>query len=235
MYSLNTVIFAAVGGAVVGGAAVFATVVVPMEQKLRKRIDEETLGEIQKVREYYEKERTNVVKENPADNPSSNEGAGVPSEDGGEDRLPVLEEETVEVGEAEEVLDAIIVEQDYAMVNDDTYSPEEDLYHQDENTKTGIELVDENLAEHNEWDYTRVFMKYFLNDGILVDSDDVPIEDPNRVIGEYVEDAKTNDLLYVVNHNLDMLIEVERYDEDYRDYIYGRRDHKDPLYQTPGE
>lgn len=235
MYSLNTVILSAVGGAVLGGAAVFATVVVPMEQKLRKRIDEETLGEIQKVREYYEKERTNVVKENPSDSSTVSESAGTSSEDCGKDHLPEIEEEIFEQREAEEVVDSIIVEQDYAMVNDETYSPEEDLYHVEENTKTGIELIDETIAEHNEWDYTRVFMKYFLNEDILVDSDDVPIEDPVRVIGEHVEDAKHNDLLHILNHDLDMIIEVERYDESYKDYIYGRRDHKDPLYSIPGE
>lgn len=235
MYSLNTVIFSAVGGAVLGGAAVFLTVVVPMEQKLRKRIDEETLGDIQKVREYYEKERVNVIKESEYDNTTLSENSGTSSEYRGEDRLPDVEEEVGENREAEEAVDAIIVEQDYAMVNDDTYSPEEGHYHPEEEKLTGIELINQELAEHNEWDYTRVFMKYFLEDELLVDSDDVPVEDPARVIGEFVEDAKTNDLLHILNHDLQMIIEVERYDEYYKDYIYGRRDHNDPLYSIPGE
>lgn len=228
MYSLNTVILSAVGGAVIGAGAVFVTVVVPMERNLRKRIDDEVLADIASVREYYEKERENVVKKKESVDSPEEKDVRPASEDSSKDLIQGDAQED----RTEEELDSIIIEQDYAVVNDEVYSPAEGDYH-DPETKTGIERIDEEMMIANEWDYTKSFMKYFLPDDVFVDTDDVPIENPNHIFGDVADDAKHNDLIQVVNHDLEMVIEVERYDTPYAEYIYGRRDIKDPLYKLP--
>lgn len=255
MYSLTTVISAAIGGAVAGGTTVYFTVTRPTIKRLKELVVEESQN-VENVREYYRKKYENVKDViQPHENENDSRVSSVFEEelDGSEfshetrvvvDPITQVSSDDKELDEAEE----IILNHEYATVNDkflsdladeevsDDVPEDDDNYHQElSDTHAGVERIIETLAEENEWGYDMSFMKYFHEDDILVDSANVPVEDVRHILGSNKLIFHQDDLAHFVNHDLRLVIEVSNCEGTFAEFIYGRVDPNDPMYHPVKE
>lgn len=255
MYNLATVISAAAGGAIAGGATVYFTITRPTIKRLKELVVEESQN-VENVREYYRKkyEHAEDVSQSHEDESGSRVSSVFEEEfDGSELPLEtrVVVDPVTQVSSDDQELDEaekIILDHEYAMVNDkflsdladeevsDDIPEDDDNYHQEpSDTHAGVERIFEAFAEENEWEYETSFMKYFHEDDILVDSANVPVEDVRRILGDNQLIFHQGDLAHFVNHDLRLVIEIENCDGTFAEFIYGRVDPNDPMYHPVKE
>jgi hypothetical protein len=78
-----------------------------------------------------------------------------------------------------------------------------------------------------EGDYDKVSLEYFEGDKVLVDDRDIPVDDPDSIIGEGTLDdfAISEDAeMYVRNDNISVDYELTKSEGSYRDFIDGPQD-----------
>lgn len=236
MNTTQVALLSGVAGAIVGGSAVYFAVARPAV-KARHEIGESAADEIDAIREYYQEKYEEVKEELDETLEEQEVQEEAPSEEVVKTSYRTIASEYTEARGEEG--DSLHKEVD---VTDDTEEedeeepeyPEDDLdYHDVSNEdKTGIEVVEEMVFEGDEWGYEYTSMNYFPEEDILVDSQDVPVEDVVSVVGRSLSflDAD-NDIVHVVNHDLQLRIEIAKCVESFRDHIYGIRDENDPLYK----
>ena len=93
-------------------------------------------------------------------------------------------------------------------------------------TKAMIYVISEE-EYMEEGDYDKVSLEYFEGDKTLVDDRDIPVDDPDAIIGEgTLDDFVISDdaEMYVRNDNISIDYELTKSEGSYRDYIEGPRD-----------
>lgn len=93
-------------------------------------------------------------------------------------------------------------------------------------TKAMIYVISEE-EYMEEGDYDKVSLEYFEGDKILVDDRDIPVDDPDAIIGEgTLDDFVISDdaEMYVRNDNISIDYELTKSEGSYRDYIEGPQD-----------
>lgn len=77
-------------------------------------------------------------------------------------------------------------------------------------------------------DFDKVSLEYFCGDGVLVDDRDIPVEDPDKILGEGTLDdfVVIDDVdMYVRNENISIDYEITKSEGSYRDFIEGPHNH----------
>lgn len=72
--------------------------------------------------------------------------------------------------------------------------------------------------------FDKVSLEYFEGDGILVDERDVPVDDPNAILGEGTLDdfvISEDPAMYVRNDNISVDYELTKSEGSYRDFVEG--------------
>lgn len=93
-------------------------------------------------------------------------------------------------------------------------------------TKAMIYVISEE-EYMEEGDYDKVSLEYFEGDKTLVDDRDIPVDDPDAIIGEgTLDDFVISDdaEMYVRNDNISIDYELTKSEGSYRDYIEGPQD-----------
>lgn len=93
-------------------------------------------------------------------------------------------------------------------------------------TKAMIYVISEE-EYMEEGDYDKVSLEYFEGDKTLVDDRDIPVDDPDAIIGEgTLDDFVISDdaEMYVRNDNISIDYELTKSEGSYRDYIEWPRD-----------
>lgn len=93
-------------------------------------------------------------------------------------------------------------------------------------TKAMIYVISEE-EYMEEGDYDKVSLEYFEGDKMLVDDRDIPVDDPDAIIGEgTLDDFVISDdaEMYVRNDNISIDYELTKSEGSYRDYIEGPQD-----------
>lgn len=78
-----------------------------------------------------------------------------------------------------------------------------------------------------EGDYDKVSLEYFEGDKVLVDDRDIPVDDPDSIIGEGTLDdfaISEDNEMYVRNDNISVDYELTKSEGSYRDFIDGPQD-----------
>ena len=73
----------------------------------------------------------------------------------------------------------------------------------------------------------KVSLEYFEEDGVLVDERDVPVEDPDKILGEGTLDdyiISGDNAMYVRNDDISVDYELTKSEGSYRDFIEGPSD-----------
>lgn len=93
-------------------------------------------------------------------------------------------------------------------------------------TKAMIYVISEE-EYMEEGDYDKVSLEYFEGDKVLADDRDIPVDDPDSIIGEgTLDDFVISDdaEMYVRNDNISIDYELTKSEGSYRDYIEGPQD-----------
>lgn len=212
MYSGKTVAIAAGIGFVAGAATIHFTVVKP----LLKRVDEviHDLNDVISENNVVEDVHEVLVDTEPATTVYTTKG----------------DEELTEA-------EGIILDSEYISVNDESVQETVDFvapvdtekYHQ-----VGIKIVPPHEFSEMALEGMDVtYAKYFPEDDILVDGDDVPVEDVEDLVGTHIDHVRKNTLSNFADMEANHLIEVTHEEGSYADYINGRGHANDPLYAAP--
>lgn len=234
MRTQEVVLLSGFAGALVGGVLTYYSTKGRIEDRANQRLSEE----IREVREYY---RAKAIKEEPA----SHEPEKQPEVS---EEPPVSRPtERGKYNDYQEALNDYDPEEDYEELRREAPADDGESFSEEEieeavvnpeprkNLDARIRLLTTLEWDENEWDYERVYLNFYPEDqNIVTDSMDVPIDDPEPLIGvvsDYVvgENEDVQEFM-IVNHDKRLLISLEKNVGTFVSAIMGVRNVKDPVY-----
>lgn len=89
-------------------------------------------------------------------------------------------------------------------------------------------------------DYDKITLTYYVEDDVLADDSDVPLDDPDSTVGEEFDScfgqwSKDPNVVYVRNEDISTDFEIIRKDGSYAEIVHNMRPEKNPLRRMRGE
>lgn len=230
---MNKTQVAVVSGVVgfgLGGATVYFTVSRPRIEAMREEISDKAFAQVEEIRKNYADQNRELRKR-------LNDKVVDEIIDDTEDKHEEIVAKEIIDDSGYTLVNSHALQDSVAHPTDEDDSeieevPEEYLVKEPSEPKLGIVIVSEEEFLANEDGYESSHMDWFPVEEILADDANIPVENEERLIGPGLDALKSNDVVHIINHDMQIRVEVTRSLETYQERVYGIGKEADPRYRV---